>query len=146
MVIVISLFTAGTGSAQEQRQAKDREANRERIPEGQRAYYRANIRRILECRRLHRQTHRERIRKSSRDITIHVGESASKFKDGTRRTTENKFVNTANDIAIHVGDVSWVRVCSKAWQPMPVRCMSLIRQVADGSYVSTGSGLLRLPT
>ena len=34
MVIVISLFTAGTWSVQEQRQAKDREANRER----QRAY------------------------------------------------------------------------------------------------------------
>ena len=66
MVIVISVFTAGTGSAQEQRQAKDREANRERIPEGQRAYYRANKTRILECRRLHCQTHRERIRESSR--------------------------------------------------------------------------------
>ena len=84
--------------------------------------------------------------KAAEDITIHVEESALKFKDSTRRTTANKFVNTANYIAIHVGDVSWVRVCSKAWQPMPVRRMSLIRQVVDGLYVSTGSGLLRLPT
>ena len=83
---------------------------------------------------------------SGDDITIHVGESASKFEDGTGRTIANKFVNTANNIAIHVGDVSWVRVCSKAWRPMPVRGMSLIRQVVDGSYVSMGSGLLRLPT
>ena len=34
--------------------------------------------------------------KAADDITIHVGESASNFKDGTRRTTANKFVNTAN--------------------------------------------------
>ena len=84
--------------------------------------------------------------KAGDDITIHVGESASKFEDSTGQTIANKFVNTANDIAIHVGDVSWVCVCLKAWQPMPVLCMSLIQQVVDGSYVSTGSGLLRLPT
>ena len=78
------------------------------------------------------------------DITIQVRKSASKFEDGTGRTIANKFVNTANDIAIHVGDVSWVRLCSKAWRPMLVRRMSLIRQVVDGSYISTGSGLLRL--
>ncbi|XP_068724931.1 uncharacterized protein [Montipora capricornis] len=40
----------------------------------------------------------------------------------------------------------WVHVCSKAWRPMPVRGISLIRPVATGSYVSTGSDLLRLPT
>ena len=76
LVIVISLFTAGTGSVQEQR-----EANRERIREQQRAHYRANRTRLCEYqrqyyashreqirerRRLHRQTHLERIRQSSR--------------------------------------------------------------------------------
>ena len=81
VVIVISLFTAGTGSVQEQRKAKDSEANRERILEQQRAHYRANKTRLLEYkrqyyashreqirerRRLHRQTHLERIRESSR--------------------------------------------------------------------------------
>ena len=94
-------------------------------------------------------------------ITRQTKQGSANTKDGTGRATANKFVNTAADIAkptsnnfvnatdeitIHVGDVSWVRVCLKVWEPMPVRCMSLIRQVVDGSYVSTGSGLLRLPT
>ena len=94
-------------------------------------------------------------------ITRQTKQGSTNTKDSTGRATANKFVNTTDDIAnltsnnfvnatdeitIHVGDVSWVRVCLKVWEPMPVRCMSLIRQVVDGSYVSTGSGLLRLPT
>ena len=81
VVIVISLFTVGTGSVQEQRKAKDPKANRERIREQERAHYCANKTRLLEYkrqyyashreqirerRRLHHQTHLERIRESSR--------------------------------------------------------------------------------
>ena len=94
-------------------------------------------------------------------ITRQTKRGSANTKDSTGRATANKFMNMADDIAkltsnnfvnvtdeitIHVGDVSWVRVCSKVWELMPVRRMSLIRQVVNGSYVSTGSSLLRLPT
>ena len=57
-----SLFTARTGSVQRQRQARDREANRERIRGRKRAYYQANKARLREYKRRYRESHREQIR------------------------------------------------------------------------------------
>ena len=61
-----SLFTARTGSVQEQRQARDWEANRERIRERQRAYYQANKARLREYKKRYRESNREQIREYGR--------------------------------------------------------------------------------
>ena len=51
---------------QQQRQARDREANRERIREQKRAYYQANKARLCEYKRQYRESHREQIREYGR--------------------------------------------------------------------------------